>query len=162
MYPTQEILRRLSALEAETGGAGATGGLVATYSADNGAVDVSVVTGPGQTPVVTMPGVVTAAGQKVKIDATTYFINGDVAKYTADMQVTVDGVVVDETKQDVVQHASNTTITRSFEVLGLAPGAHTIVLSMGVLGITAPTVPGAGSTPNGTPGARLTAEVVSV
>jgi hypothetical protein len=155
----QAAIDELYAKTKKTGGGGGSSGLVKTYYADNGATTITF-TG-AQQPIATIAGVVVGAGQKVIVHAAVWVNNSGDSAADSDIQVTENGAVVDETRGSTLGLA-DASVARIFE-LSPAPGTYTYVLQGAYVGLNSgPQVYGTAGSPNGTPGGRLTVEVVSV
>jgi hypothetical protein len=137
-----------------------------TYYADNGSMDIAIPLAPPGTAVtvVSVPGVVVAAGQKLIIHASAYFsaITGGTGPIFFAVFASSGGpdVPIDGVGQTATAGAQE-VITRVFADLAPAAGTYTIKIKANVAaGLTGATVVG---TPPGTglfPGGRLTVQVL--
>jgi len=158
--PPGTVAQALDDLAAGSGSSAS--GLLATYSADNGATDVSIL--GTQTPIATTASITVKAGQKLNIHATACFSSGEISDYAIDMQVLLGATVVDETVENVRSSfaaAEGATVTRSFQISPVA-GTYTVQLSASQGSGSTVKVLGTAKTSNGTPYGRLLVELVNV
>ncbi len=152
-----------STYETRPPGSGGGGGLVATYSSDNGSTDMPV--GTSTAVLATISGVIVAAGQSVIVHATTFYsvtAGTGPGSYIAGVKSNIGGPLVPIDLVEATSIVSETdVITRVFEIKIPTPGTYTFELVGQVTGaLTAALV--TGDVTNVSPGARLTVEVVSV
>lgn len=138
-------------------------GLVATYYGDNGA-DTITVSDSVDTPLVTITGILAAAGQKIIVHATVNYTsiagNGTIFTGIFISQPPGPPVIQDGVENSTIIMPSQ-TVTRVFEVPVTSTGSYTVQLdAICQDGATSATV--LGKPPSVSPSARLTVEVVSV